>query len=221
VRILDLFCGAGGASKGYYRPGATIVGVDIQPQPNYPYDFVHGDAATYPLDGFDVIHASPPCQPYSTRRMLDHGDKADLLPVSIKRLRESDAQLWVVENVTQAWAPGVRHSFMLCANGLGLVDESSRRYLVRHRNIWSNLKASPPCSCKHYRQQAGWVSAGVHGGGPSEIAHGKNNQVPIELAKRLMGIDWMARAELVEALPPAYTSWILDTARARGLVQGC
>ena len=93
MRLLDLFCGAGGAAMGYHRAGFDeIVGVDIKPQPRYPFEFVQADAMTYPLDGFDAIHASPPCQAYSvgSARWRASGEREypDLLAATRDRLIE-------------------------------------------------------------------------------------------------------------------------------------
>ena len=211
MRLLDLFCGAGGASVGYHRLGMEVVGVDVMPQPNYPFAFINDDATTYPLDGFDIIHASPPCQPFSTLRGYDRESAWFLLPSTIQRLRDSSARLWVVENVMSAYPEP--HAFRLCGGAMGCVDHNTRRYLVRHRKFWSNLMATPPdCTCRIFRR-AGWATAGVYGGGSTQSPASKRaNQVPIALARSIMGIDWMARHELAEAIPPAYTSWIMDEA---------
>lgn len=71
-RLLDLFCGAGGASMGYSRAGFEVVGVDLYPQKHYPFEFIQADAMTFPLDGFDVIHASPPCQAFTAMTFRGH-----------------------------------------------------------------------------------------------------------------------------------------------------
>src|SRR5437016_1620015 len=99
-RLLDLFCGAGGATRGYQRAGFYVVGVDIVPQPHYCGDEFHqGDAMTMPLHGFDAIHASPPCQFYTIAK--NNGscrDAIDLVPRLLMRLREQPIP-WIVENV--------------------------------------------------------------------------------------------------------------------------
>ena len=89
--LLDLFSGAGGAAMGYHRAGFDVVGVDLVPQKHYPFEFHQADAMTYPLDGFDAIHASPPCQGYSTMRNLPwlrHKEYPMLIEPIHKRLIE-------------------------------------------------------------------------------------------------------------------------------------
>src|SRR6476660_7498674 len=103
-RLLDLFCGAGGAAMGYHRAGFEVAGVDIKPQPHYPFEFHQADAMTYPLDGFDVIHASPPCQAFTqmSARWRGKGGKADshedLLTPILEKLA-SNRVPYIVENV--------------------------------------------------------------------------------------------------------------------------
>src|SRR6185312_9017301 len=100
-RLLDLFCGAGGASAGYFRAGFDVVGVDLAPQPHYMFRFHRADAVTFPLDGFDAVHASPPCQAYSGMTNCRPGLAADypeLIDVIRERLKAWGSP-WVIENV--------------------------------------------------------------------------------------------------------------------------
>lgn len=102
-KLLDLFCGAGGAAMGYHRAGFEVVGVDIKPQPRYPFEFHQGDAMTWPLEGFDAIHASPPCQAYTvaqnaTRNGAAHPD----LVAPVRERLQATGKPWVMENVVGA-----------------------------------------------------------------------------------------------------------------------
>ena len=103
-RLLDLFCGAGGAAMGYYRAGFDVVGVDIKPQPRYPFEFHQGDALAYPTDRFDAIHASPPCQAYS-QGTLSQRARGDVYPDLVAPTRQTlncSGLPWVIENVPGA-----------------------------------------------------------------------------------------------------------------------
>ena len=123
MRILDLFCGAGGAGAGYARAGFEVIGVDVRPQPCYPFEFIRCDAIEFlQLDGlagaFDAIHASPPCQRFtSLRTMTNHRpDHPDLIE-PVRYLLERVGLPWVIENV-----PGspMTHSVLLCGSMFGL-----------------------------------------------------------------------------------------------------
>lgn len=205
-RLLDLFCGAGGAAMGYHRAGFDVVGVDIAPQPHYPFEFHQGDAMTWPLDGFDAVHASPPCQAYSVANNI-HGrtDHPDLVGFTRDRLDRADVP-WVMENV-----PGspLRTTIEICGLPLGLS-------VKRHRWFESSvmLWAPPPCPKSHPGE---WVSVfgdtvlerghviGKAKGGGNRI---KRRHLGTDRGREAMGIDWMNRDELSEAIPPAYTEYI-------------
>src|SRR3989304_5094805 len=103
-KLLDLFCGAGGAAMGYHRAGFDVVGVDIKPQPHYPFEFHQADAMTWPLDGFDAIHASPPCPGSSRLRRLPwlKGREWPLLIPGVRRRLVAAGVPWVIENVMDA-----------------------------------------------------------------------------------------------------------------------
>lgn len=186
-RLLDLFCGAGGAAMGYYRAGFEVVGVDIKPQKHYPFEFHQVDAMTYPLDGFDVIHASPPCQAFTLARVIHGNHHEDLLTPTRERLK-SQATPWIIENVPNA---PMNPSVILCGSYFG------EPRLIRHRLFESSediFGLLPPCS--HARET---ISVFGHGG---HVYHGVDNW------REVMGIDWMNRDELSQAIPPAYTEFI-------------
>lgn len=203
-KLLDLFCGAGGAAKGYDDVGFEVVGVDIEPQKNYPFEFIQADAMTYPLDGFDVVHASPPCQRFtSLNQMYNAKEHPDLLTPMLDRLRGFSG-LWVVENVPQARRV-MSVDMTLCGTmfGLGAGDAE----LWRHRIFQvGGVSVENGLSCAHrYRPRV----IGVYGG------HGRDRRrnVPTrdftpEERQEAMGIDWMTGEELSQAIPPVYTECI-------------
>lgn len=204
MRILDLFCKAGGAGMGYHRAGFEVVGVDIEPQPNYPFEFVQADAMTFPLDGFDVIHASPPCQRYTqlgTREDLSH--YPDLVDAIRERLQAAGVT-WVIENVPGA---PLRKPIVLCGAMFGL-----RSY--RHRLFECSKALKVPEHPKHVVR--------VNRRGENRREHWANGgfititgDVGTYCGPEAMGIDWMTGNELSQAIPPAYTEWI-----GRQLVSG-
>jgi len=218
IRVLDLFCGAGGSARGYAMPGVEIVGVDIAPQPRYPYEFVRADATEYPLDGFDAIHASPPCKGHTGMRWAD-GDTRWMLRHTLDRLAESSARLWVVENVMSAY--NNRPCIRVCGSGLGCVAHGSRLFLSRHRKFWCNVEIKePPCNCGWYRKH-GYRVAGIYGHGPNGSRYANEAIVNTAMRRRIMGIDWMLRDELSDAIPPAYTRYLMHEAVRQGVFNAC
>lgn len=221
MRVLDLYCGAGGASTGYWQafltrwPQAHITGVDWRKQRHYPFDFIHADARTFPLDGFDIIHASPPCEGHSALRNYEHANRA-LLVETINRLDQCNAALWVVENVEGVQWP-YTETFKLCGSSLGCTINGKRVFMARHRRFWSNLQLKPPpCRCRWLRRN-GWQCHGVYGTIGGNAPHFNGTKASKEDAKQLMGIDWMPRESLVQAVPPAYTRLIANEAIRLGV----
>ena len=201
-RLLDLFCCAGGATKGYQRAGFYVVGVDNRPQPHYCGDeFVQADALEYAAAHgreFDAIHASPPCQAYSTFTPLTYRrNHADLI-ASTRELLQVTGKPYVIENVGGARYL-LNNPFMLCGSMVGLP-------IWRHRyfELWpSILLLVPPC-----RHDFKPVLITDHGG-PNANGPGKpRKRTPVSVKRDAIGIDWMTEAELTEAIPPAYTFYI-------------
>ena len=131
-RLLDLFCKAGGGAMGYVRAGFEVIGVDIKPQPHYPFEFHQGDAMTYPLEGFDAYHASPPCQRYSRTKSLHPGCKYPDLLAQTRNLLIATGKPWVIENVVGA---PFQHWIMLCGMMFGLRTYRHRRFETSFRSI--------------------------------------------------------------------------------------
>jgi DNA (cytosine-5)-methyltransferase 1 len=193
-KALDLFCKAGGASMGLYRAGFEVIGIDIEPQPNYPFAFFQGDALEYPLDGFDLIWASPPCQAFTAyKRRKSHVKPApNLIPQIRERLIAAKTD-YIIENV--AGAP-LKDAVMLCGSMFGL-DVQRHRYFecsfhvpqpsCNHR-IWT--PRFPPASNRTNLRKT--VEIGVW-------------RIPLAIQQNAMDIDWMCLIELSQAIPPVYS----------------
>lgn len=209
MRLLDLFCGAGGCARGYARAGFEIVGVDILPRPTYPYEFMLADALTFPLEGYDVLHASPPCQAYSsaTANARSQGKSyPDLLALMRQRLQASGLP-WIIENVRGA---PVHSGIMLCGSMFGL-------RVRRHRFFELSHLLFAPAGCRHdqnfvtimggqcIRQKRNPAYGGRRGTGAAYLIR----HFSFEEGKHAMGIDWpLSPEELSQAIPPAYTEYV-------------
>ena len=191
--LLDLFCGAGGAAMGYHRAGFVVVGVDNRPQPHYPFDFVRDDAFAFVAErdiakGFDAIHASPPCQAHTAARTIHPDITHEDLLTPTRPLLDATGLPYVIENVPGA---PMRPDFVLCGSTFG------ERRLKRHRWFEVNWTHAPWVpSCSHSKQL---VSVFGHGG---HVYHGVSEW------REVMGIDWMTRDELAQAIPPSFTEFI-------------
>jgi DNA (cytosine-5)-methyltransferase 1 len=202
-RLLDLFCGAGGAAMGYHRAGFDVVGVDINPQPHYPFEFHQTDALTYPLDGFDAIHASPPCQDHSALRNLTGRDNGTGHMVGLMRTRLSLSNTaWVIENVPGA---PMRADFRLCGCMFDLPGLRRERWF---ETSWRGFDLRSPC---YHTDDLVTVAGGGGDASPKERARRKRLGIPpstIEDKRQAMGIDWMTGNEMAQAIPPAYTEYL-------------
>lgn len=198
MKLLDLFCGAGGCSMGYHRAGFEVVGVDIKPQKNYPFEFHCSDAFAF-LEKhgheFDVIHASPPCQAYSvTKNFTAKRDRPDLLPAVREKLIAL-GKPWIIENVPGA--PMIPH-YKLC----GCMFNLPRLRRVRwFETSWNGFQFEGP-----HTHQPDVITVAGHGVPSHQRKFGRS--VTLDERKAAMGIDWMGRDSLGLAIPPKYTEWI-------------
>lgn len=213
-RLLDLFCGAGGAAMGYHRAGFEVVGVDIKPQRHYPFEFHQDDALFWLKDlagsefsvhlpHFDAIHASPPCQGYSRMRHLKWVKAKDhpLLIDPVRDLLEKTGLPWVIENVEDAPMPS---AITLCAQMFGLP-------MYRHRRFESNYLLMQPPHPRHEGviQPGPMLGDRMHSPVIGIYGHpGGDGHSTLAQWKEAMEIDWMSSRELAQAIPPAYTEFI-------------
>lgn len=209
-RLLDLFCGAGGCSVGYHRAGFDVVGIDINPQPSYPFEFHRTDALRVlamfdqRMRDFDAIHASPPCKLFTNARKVHAVNRPTLfephpdLLTPTREMLERIGLPFVIENVPGA---PLRDPKVLCGSMFGL-------RVRRHRLFETNWPLEAP-GCRH-EEQGQVVGVYGNGGAWARTAPGGGGvKVAGAEAAEALGIDWTDRQpELAQAIPPAYTEMI-------------
>jgi DNA (cytosine-5)-methyltransferase 1 len=216
-RLLDLFCGAGGAAMGYHRAGFDILGVDIHPQPNYPFRFMQADALTVlenwwiqqEVGAFAAIHASPPCQAHTSMQSVSRNGHAhpDLI-APVRELLQQTGLPYVIENVVGA---PLDDPITLCGSsfGLGVTRHDTGKWhdLRRHRLFETSWRfgLTPPCA-----HTAGTI--GIYG---DHLRWGRRSSQgelsgleALRLGGIAMQIEWMTWPQLVQAIPPVYTEWV-------------
>jgi DNA (cytosine-5)-methyltransferase 1 len=210
-RCLDLYCCGGGAGYGYHLAGFEVVGVDKFPQPDYPFEFVQADAVEYLTENgnlFDFIHASPPCQAHTDlKHAWNAHEHEDLIPATREALR-AVGRPYVIENVQGA---PLKDPVILCGSMFDLEADGYR--LERHRQFEASFALpQPEDACKEDPRPV----VGVYGGKVrNRRAIGTGSQrsrvgttLPLETGQAAMGIGWLNRGRLSQAIPPAYTEWI-------------
>jgi DNA (cytosine-5)-methyltransferase 1 len=201
--LLDLFCGAGGCSVGYHRAGFDVVGVDLNPQPQYPFHFIRADAFAFVAEHgweYDAIHASPPCQAHTAMRRLGKNAGAgavDLIPQTRASLASS-GKPYVIENVVGA---PLRSPLILCGSTFGLG-------VRRHRLFESNVDLGPRPSCRHKDVPRPIAVYGDHPQSPGDKTYRVNRARTLAEGQAAMGIDWMPWRPLTQAIPPAFTEYV-------------
>ena len=202
MKLLDLFCGAGGASMGYAMAGFEVTGIDVKHGRRYPFSYIRGDVRDYLdkafLDQFDVIAASPPCQTHSSTKHLrvaqgKSTDKIDMIP-EVREALIASGKPYVIENVPGA---PLINPVQLCGSAFGLK-------VRRHRLFESNVELHGT-QCSHKEQGR---PVGIYGSMRDEIPGGGHTAKTMPEAYEAMGIDWMIWSELVESIPPVYTKFI-------------
>ena len=195
MKLLDLFCCQGGASAGYVAAGFDVTGVDIDPQPRYPYLFVQADAIEYVKahgHEYDAIHASPPCQAFTTAQKLRGREHPDLIKPTRDALVAA-GRPWIIENVVGAPLSGV----LLCGTMFGIET-------YRHRVFESSMSLPQP----HHPDHTAPITKLGRPVLPGQYMHVVGNFSGVDRGRRVMGMPWASRDGLREAIPPAYAAYI-------------
>jgi DNA (cytosine-5)-methyltransferase 1 len=202
---LDLFCGAGGASMGLYRAGLDVIGVDIRPQPRYPFRFIRGDALRPPVDlgRFDFVWASPPCQHFSlaTRCRPGAAEKHPNLIPPIRNMLERSSGLFCMENVPGA---PLRHDLVLTGCMFGLTTYRKRKFEMNY----FVLAPRPGVPFGPESRPGTFTIVGHTGNSSLKTRKAGVNRGTKTDWQRAIGIDWMSVAEMANAVPPAYSEFI-------------
>lgn len=216
-RALDLFCCAGGATKGLQRAGFHVTGVDIEPQPRYCGDaFFQADALTFDLSGYDFIWASPPCQGYGQTKYVVTcaGREYPKLIADVRERLIQTKAIWILENVPGA---PMLYPVEVCGTALGL-------RVRRHRLFDSNVMLFSPGSCNHRLGDLGIYAnkvTRIGTRGKAYIASSGRTHYRPQTARKAdgcsaMGIDWMTLPEMCEAIPPLFAEFL-----ARQIMAAC
>lgn len=221
---------------GLHRAGYEVTGVDINPQPRYPFKFIQGDALDFPLEGFDFIWASPPCQAFSRLRHLHKKERPNLIPETRSRLVASGIP-YCMENVEDAPLGESGFLIMLCGTMFGLRTKDGRAELRRHRLFETSFSIPLRPRCQHgYVPSLSVCGKGGHFTAPKVLAVCGHTPVDnvrprsisitgstpqtntvrnvvretftVSQAREAMGIDWMSMKGLSQAIPPAYSQFI-------------
>ena len=197
-KCLDLFCGAGGAAMGLYRAGFDVVGVDIKPQPRFPFEFRQMDVFAVMPENVNLVWASPPCQAHTTLRGLGKArEDVPLIRQTRRFIRETFPNAeYVIENVLGARGELIGPS-MLCGSHFGLA-------VKRHRLFETSFPVRRlECSCHGRRNVAVYGKAPGH-----RLPDGVQRARDLTHGREAMGIDWMDWPELTQAIPPAYSEHV-------------
>lgn len=198
LRVLDPFCCQGGSAMGWYLAGFEVTGIDVVPQPRYPFAFHQGDAVEFIRahgHEYDLIAGSPPCRRYSNTQRIRGNEHPDLIGPT-REAMQATGRPYIIENVEDA-GPELLDPILLCGRMFGL-----RTY--RHRLFESSL---PLAARLHPRHLAPVAKMGrpVRDG---EFMHVVGNFAGVDLAREVMGMPWASRDGLREAIPPAYTEFL-------------